>query len=108
MPETFTASKGWFNRFKKFTNLHSICITGEVATADTKAVQEFSAPLKATINRDNCHPELVFNVDKTGHFWKEKMPSLTFISCEENHGSGFKAGKDWLTLLLGSYAKGDF
>jgi hypothetical protein len=34
---------------KKCTNLHSICITGEVATADTKAVQEFSATLKATI-----------------------------------------------------------
>jgi hypothetical protein len=37
----------------------------------------------------------------------KNMPSCTFISCKEKFASGFKARKDWLTLLIGSNARVD-
>ncbi|XP_057651162.1 tigger transposable element-derived protein 1-like [Diorhabda carinulata] len=97
--ETFVASRGWFNRFKHRNNLHNIKITGEAASGDTKAADEFLAILKKIIEEGNYPPELVFNVDKTGLFWK-RMPKLTFLSREEKRPPGFKASKDHLTLLL--------
>ncbi|GFW17780.1 tigger transposable element-derived protein 1 [Trichonephila clavipes] len=104
--ETFIASRGWFNRFKHRNNLHNIKITGQAASGDTKAIAEFPAKLK-TIEQGNYPPELVFNVDETGLFWK-RMPKRTFLSREEKRASGFKAAKDRLTLLLGGNASGDF
>lgn len=105
--ETFVASRGWFNRFKHRNNLHNIKITGEAASGDTKAAAEFSATLKTIIEQGNYPPELVFNVDETGLFWK-RMPKRTFLSREEKRAPGFKAAKDRLTLLLGGNASGDF
>lgn len=105
--KTFVASRGWFNRFKHRNNLHNIKITGEAASGDTKAAAEFPATLKTIIEQGNYPPELVFNVDETGLFWK-RMPKRTFLSREEKRAPGFKAAKDRLTLLLGGNASGDF
>lgn len=105
--ETFVASRGWFNRFRHRNNLHNIKITGEAASGDTKAAAEFPATLKTIIEQGNYPPELVFNVDETGLFWK-RMPKRTFLSREEKRAPGFKAAKDRLTLLLGGNASGDF
>lgn len=35
--ETFKASKGWFNHFRKWTRLHNVRLLGEVASADEVA-----------------------------------------------------------------------
>jgi len=50
-------------------------------------------------------PDLAFNVDETGLYWKKLMPR-TYISREEKSVPGFKASKDRLTLLLGGNALG--
>lgn len=105
--ESFMASRGWFDRFKKRSNLHSIKITGEAASADHQAALEFPEILKTVIEHGNYPLELIFNVDETGLFWK-RMPSRTFISREEKCAPGFKAAKDRLTLLLGCNATGSF
>ncbi|XP_068226552.1 tigger transposable element-derived protein 1-like [Palaemon carinicauda] len=39
--ESFVASHGWFNRLKNRANLHNVGITGEAASADKKAAEEF-------------------------------------------------------------------
>ena len=36
------------------------------------------------------------------------MPSKTFIAGEEKSVLGFKASKDWVTLLFGADAAGNF
>ena len=105
--ETFAASRGWFEKFKVRANIHSIKICGEAASADVGAVKEFTESLKSLIVEKEYPPELIFNVDETGLFWK-RMPSKTFISKEEKRSPGFKAAKDRLTLLLGGNASGDF
>ncbi|XP_067132080.1 tigger transposable element-derived protein 1-like [Centruroides vittatus] len=98
--ENFVTSRGWFNRFKNRNNFHDIQVTGESTSRDTKATAAFPVTLRAIIEHGNYPPELVFNVDETGLFWK-RMPKRTFLSREEKQASGFKTTKDRLTLLLG-------
>jgi hypothetical protein len=77
--ETFGASHGWFDRFKCYSNLHSLKVCGKVASADHQAAREFPATLKAIIKHGNYPPELVFSADETGINWK-RMPSRSSIS----------------------------
>lgn len=104
--EEFVASKGWFNRFKKRTNLYNLKAQGEAASADVSAASSFPKILEDIIDDGGYLPEQIFNVDTTGLFWK-KMPERTYISKEEKNAPGHKASKDRLTLLLGGNASGD-
>ncbi|XP_074854943.1 tigger transposable element-derived protein 1 [Carettochelys insculpta] len=104
--ETFTASQGWFDGFKRRYNLHNIKMSSEVAGADTAAAKKFTDCLKKIIEEGGYSPKQVFNVDETGLYWK-RMPERTYISREEKTVPGFQAAKDRLTLLLGGNAAGD-
>ena len=42
---SFNASHGWFHRFKARANLHDVKVSGEAASADTVAAQEFPETL---------------------------------------------------------------
>ncbi|KAK3875186.1 hypothetical protein Pcinc_019926 [Petrolisthes cinctipes] len=104
--ESFNASRGWFNRFKKRANLHNIKVTGEAASADLVAANAYPAQLQDIIEKGGYIAKQVFNIDETGLCWK-RMPSRTYIAQEEKTAPGFKAAKDRLTLLLGGNAEGD-
>uniref|UniRef100_A0AAQ5X1R0 HTH CENPB-type domain-containing protein n=1 Tax=Amphiprion ocellaris TaxID=80972 RepID=A0AAQ5X1R0_AMPOC len=105
--ETFSASHGWFSRFKKRANLHHVAVSGEAASADKEAAERFPQVLKEIIEEGGYSAKQVFNVDETGLFWK-KMPEKTYISREEKTMPGYKAAKDRLTLMLGANADGSF
>lgn len=107
LEETFAASRGWFEKFKNRSKIHSVRLTGEAASADIQAAAEFPQIFKTIVESGRYPPNLVFNFDETGLFWK-RMPSKTFITQEERRAPGFKAAKDRLTLLLGANASGDF
>ncbi|XP_068246736.1 tigger transposable element-derived protein 1-like [Palaemon carinicauda] len=102
--ETFSASHGWFSRFKKRANLHHVSVSGEAASADKEAAERFPQVLKEIIEEGGYSAKQVFNVDETDLFWK-KMPEKTYISREEKTMPGFKAAKDRLTLMLGANAE---
>jgi hypothetical protein len=95
----FSASKGWFENFKKRFSLHNVQITGEASSADHEAASSYPNEFYKIIIEKGYVPEQVFNADETGLFWK-KMPSRTFISKQEKFAPGFKAAKDRLTVLL--------
>ncbi|KFD48508.1 hypothetical protein M513_10642 [Trichuris suis] len=44
--ETFTASRGWFERFKKRSKLRNVQMTGEAASADKEAAAAYPPSLK--------------------------------------------------------------
>ena len=102
----FTASNGWFERYKKRFGLKSVHLSGESASANSSAASDFIIKFKQIVAKGNYSSQQIFNVDETGLFWK-KMPSRTYISQEEKYSSGFKKDKDRLTLLLGGNVRGD-
>lgn len=104
--EQFSASKGWFENFKKRSYLHSILIQGEAASANYADAEKFKTDLLTIMSQGGYTAQQLFNVDETGLFWK-RMPKRTFISREEKHMPGYKVGKDRFTLLLGGNATGD-
>jgi hypothetical protein len=57
------------------------------------------------IEDNDFPPDLVFNVDERGLYWK-KLLSRTYILRKEKSAPGFKASKDQLTLLLGGNTSG--
>ena len=70
---SFNASHGWFHWFKARANLHNVKVSGEAASADMVAAQEFPEMLRETVDEGTYLPEQVFNVDETGPYWK-RMP----------------------------------
>ena len=103
--ETFTASHGWFQRFRRRFNLHNRSISGEAASADVEAAEKFVDQFEEIIEKGSYSPEQIFNVDETGLFWK-KMPERSYIHKEDKTRPGFKAFKDRVTLLLGGNVAG--
>lgn len=103
----FSASKGWFENFKKRHNLHHLQFKGEIASGDEKSAKEYPQKLDKIIKDNDYLPDQVFNADETGLFWK-RMPKRTYLSKSEKSASGFKAAKDRVTLLFCSNSSGDF
>ncbi|XP_054566303.1 tigger transposable element-derived protein 1 isoform X1 [Eptesicus fuscus] len=101
--ETFSASKGWFVRFKE---RHCLPHFKMNCTASSNK-DTYLEVLKSIIEEGEYTPQQVFNVDEIGLYWK-RMPEGTFISVEEKAQPGFKSSKDRLMLLLGGNAAGDF
>lgn len=101
--ENFSASKGWFVRFKERPCLLHFRMNS-TAPGSKDAYPEM---LKSIIEEGEYTPRQVFNVDETGLYWK-RMPEGTFIAMEEQAEPGFKSSKDRLVLLLGGNAAGDF
>ena len=101
----FTASSGWFKQFKNHYSLHKMKVSGESASADVKAAEEFLETLDKLIVEENYLPEQTFNIDETSLFWK-RMTERTFIHKEAKSVLGFKALQDKITVLLGDNVAG--
>lgn len=79
----FTASKGWFEKFQKRYHLKSVVLYGEAASADQPTTEDYmNNTFQKILEEGEYHPEQVFNMDKTGLFWK-RMPFRTFIFKDE-------------------------
>ncbi|XP_006860315.1 PREDICTED: tigger transposable element-derived protein 1-like [Chrysochloris asiatica] len=102
--EKFSASKGWFVRFKERHCLPHFKMNSNPPGSN---VDTYPEVLKSIIEEGEYTPWQVFNVDETGLYWK-RMPGGTFNSVEGKAEMGFKSSQDRLMLLLGGNAAGDF
>ncbi|XP_068233545.1 tigger transposable element-derived protein 1-like [Palaemon carinicauda] len=100
----FKASRGWFEKFKKRTGIHSVVRHGEAASSDTKAAEAFVKTFDELALQEGYSLQQVFNCDETGLFWK-KMPRRTFITAELKRLPEHKPMKDRLTLAFCANAK---
>ena len=64
-------------------------VSGESASADVKAAEEFLEALDKLLVEENYFPEQISNMDETSLFWKQ-MPERTFISKEAKLMPSFK------------------
>lgn len=100
--QMFTASHGWFQRFKKRHNFHTVKVSDEAANADIECAEAFKEELHRIIMAEKYLPEQIFNVDETSLFWK-RMLECTYIHQESKTIPGFR---DRVTLLLGGNVAG--
>lgn len=103
--ESFTASNGWFQRFRRRFNLHNWKNNGEAASVDLEAAEKFVDNLDGIIEKGSYCPEQIFSVGETGLWWK-KMPEKSYMHKEAKAMPGFKDFKDRITLLLGGNIAG--
>ncbi|XP_067134160.1 tigger transposable element-derived protein 1-like isoform X1 [Centruroides vittatus] len=103
----FKASRGWFEKFKKRSGIHSVAHRGEALNTNKKDAEDFVKEFCAYVATEGFIPQQVFNCGETGLFWK-KMPDRTYLMQEEKALPGDKPMMDRLTLLLCGNASGDF
>ncbi|XP_053247701.1 tigger transposable element-derived protein 1-like [Podarcis raffonei] len=103
--ESFKASRGWFEKFKKRSGIHGK--HAEAASANKLGADQFVLEFKDYVVSLGFVPQQVFNCHETGLFWK-RMPRNTYITKDEKALPGHKPMKDRLTLLLCANASGDF
>ncbi|XP_069172253.1 tigger transposable element-derived protein 1-like [Procambarus clarkii] len=104
--EIFKASRGWFEKFRKRSGIHSVVRHGEAASSDKAAAEKFVPEFQEFVAEKEFLPQQVFNCYETGLFWK-KMTKRTYITQEEQSLPGHKPMKDRLTLVLCANASGD-
>lgn len=68
---SFSASHGWFERFKQRHSLHNLKLKGELASGDVNAAKEYPEKLAEIIAANSYTPDQVFNADESGLFWKK-------------------------------------
>lgn len=91
-------SSGWFNKFKKRHGLKILSISGDKASADVESAEDFVEEFTALMSDEGYSPELVYNADETGLFWKY-ISRKTYVTPEENAPSGVKDCKERITVL---------
>ncbi|GBO08076.1 hypothetical protein AVEN_77720-1 [Araneus ventricosus] len=64
--DSFKASRGWFDNFRKRTGIHSIVRHGEAASSDVKAAEDYLKTFSELIEANGYIPQQVFNCDETG------------------------------------------
>jgi transposase-like protein len=69
--DVFQASRGWFEKFKKRSGIHSVVRHREAASANQKAAEEFVQNFSDYVKAEGFLPQQVFNCDETGLFWKK-------------------------------------
>ena len=84
---TFKASRGWFEKFKHRSGIHSVVRHGEAASSNK--AEKYVAKFSDRVNVEGFLPQQVFNSDETGLFGK-KMLNKTYITKEEKSLPGHK------------------
>ncbi|XP_064083442.1 zinc finger and SCAN domain-containing protein 12-like [Macrobrachium nipponense] len=69
--KVFSASHGWFQRFKTRHNFHNVEISSEAAGTDVGGAAKIKDDLHNIINDEGYVPGQIFSVDKTGLYWKQ-------------------------------------
>ncbi|GCC31686.1 hypothetical protein chiPu_0010147 [Chiloscyllium punctatum] len=86
--EEFKASRGWFDKFRRRTGIHSVIRHGETASSDKKAAEDFVKKFNKFVEDEGYLSHQAFNCDETGLFWK-KMP--------KNVQMHYRATNQWRT-----------
>uniref|UniRef100_UPI00358E955F tigger transposable element-derived protein 1-like n=1 Tax=Myxine glutinosa TaxID=7769 RepID=UPI00358E955F len=71
---SFTASRGWFHRFKEQYCLKNVKLSGERASVDHEAAKAFPAQLTRLIKAKGYLQEQVFNADKRPASYGNRCP----------------------------------
>ncbi len=77
--DEFKASRGWFEKFRRRTGIHSVVRHGEAVSSDKAEADKFVVEFENYIKSEGYIPQQVFNCNETGLFWK-KMPKKDLLN----------------------------
>ena len=101
--ESFVASNGWLDRFRKRNNITFNILCGESAGADLQVAEDWKRKLPDIVSE--YAEEDVFNADETGFYYRQ-LPTRSLI---EKGGSckGGRKSKERITVLFCCSARGE-
>ncbi|CAH1366293.1 unnamed protein product [Tenebrio molitor] len=101
---SFRASNGWLQTFKKRYGIRFLKIAGEKLSSQPELIikkKPFKLELKNKIQELDLTLDQLYNADETGLYWK-LLPDRTFVSLTEKTGMGppgRKTEKQRITFL---------
>ncbi|KAK3920150.1 Jerky protein homolog-like [Frankliniella fusca] len=101
--ETFKASNGWFQKFKRRHGVRILHIEGERLSANEIAATAFVGNFEEKIEKYDKRD--VYNFDESGLFWKS-VPTRTYVHAGETRADGAKVRKDRVTIGVCANATG--
>lgn len=96
--KTFTASRGWVDRFKNRRGMRHLKVVGEKLSSDSSAVRPFLRKFSEKMNELNILPSQIYNADESALFWK-LLPDRTLVLTGEKAAPGRKTSKERVTFL---------
>ncbi|XP_054746159.1 jerky protein homolog-like [Anastrepha obliqua] len=96
--QSFHASDGWLQNFKKRFSVRTLKICGESLSARPDLVPDFQNKLYDIIETENLIDDQTYNADESGLFWK-MFPEKTLVHCKEKSAPGTKMSQERITLL---------
>lgn len=104
-PESFSASDGWLDRWKKRHGVRQLKVCGEKLSADVSAAKKFAENFMELMKENDLQPDQIYNCDETGLNYK-MLPSSTLASKTEAGAPGYKRSKERITVLACANASG--
>lgn len=98
-------SRGWLDKFKNRYGIRCVNTPGDQQSSDKVSATLFVEELAEMIEKENLSPEVIYNADETGVFWRS-IPRKTLVCHDEPKPSGSKDSKERLTVLICSNAAG--
>lgn len=103
--DTFTASSGWLDRWKRRHGVRQLSISGEKMSADKDGLAKFKDEFEKLVEEKKYSRDQIYNCDESGLNFR-MMPSKTLASREEAAAPGYKKNKERITILACSNASG--
>nr|XP_012147246.1 PREDICTED: jerky protein homolog-like isoform X1 [Megachile rotundata] len=103
--ETFRASDGWLQNWKRRNGIRFLATPGEQLSAAAEAASEFKEEILHFIEAEQLSLNQIFNADEAELFYKV-MPNKTLIFKSEYSAPGYDQLKDRLTIMTCCNANG--
>ncbi|GBN60586.1 Jerky -like [Araneus ventricosus] len=87
--ESFSASQGWLDKFKKRHGIRQLAIAREKLSVIKDSAKDFVERFEEMIEKENLTLDQIYIADKTGLFYR-MMPSKSLASKEEASAPGYK------------------
>jgi len=104
-PDSFKASQGWLEKFKRRFGIRQISVQGESLSANKDGATQFQKELKNIIENGQYSLENIYNADETG-FYVKMLPKKTLALMDEKQASGLKDSKERVTIMNCANATG--
>lgn len=101
----FSASNGWFEKFKRRFGIRLLTMSGEKLSADLNHITPFIHRLRSQMDEMEITENQLYNADESGLFYRI-LPTKTYAIAAEKSAAGRKVPKERISFMLTANADG--